>query len=68
MKTFSKGDRVRLSAKGLELYSTALDRRREQVGSVVGRSRNGNPRVRWDDNKVPLSYHPDFLERAEGVA
>ena len=62
---FAKGDRVRLSDRGLALYCTALDRRREQVGSVVGWSRGGYPRVRWDDNKVPISYHPDFLAEAQ---
>lgn len=62
---FAKGDRVKLSAKAIEMSIRRLDTNR--VGAVVGFGRTRYSEdvvyVIWDGNKSRQPIHSSFLEK-----
>lgn len=62
---FAKGDRVKLSAAGIEHYAYRLPS--ERLATVTGYSRlNQGPIILWDGRATSEPFLPQFLERIDG--
>jgi hypothetical protein len=57
--SFKRLSRVRLSKEWLNQSPRANP---DRMGTIVSSERSFYPRVVWDGNVCPSSYHPSFLE------
>ena len=59
---FKYGDRVRLNEIARERgIGAQRPGHFDRIGTVIGFSRDGHPRVRWDGIKADYPYSPLFL-------
>lgn len=66
MSDFVKGDRVRHSAKGIEVLLKDTPHRANLIGTIMGYCRDPKCiRVCFDGQKTPTAYHKSFLEKVQ---
>jgi len=65
-RAVGKGDRVRLSAAARAAGLCRRPALADREGTVVGESRDRHCLIIvWDGTKTTVSYHKDFLDRAQ---